>query len=149
MKCLSILQPWASLILWGAKRFETRRWATAYRGPLVIHAGKRLDGDVVWLCQEEPYRSLLRRHGQRWAADLPRGVLLGVVELTDCVSGDLLGPGDLGEQELALGQFRAGCYAWKLERPRLLARPIRSSGRLGLYDLPELIGAEDLALKDN
>lgn len=38
MKALTIWQPWASLLADGEKRFETRSWATSYRGPIAIHA---------------------------------------------------------------------------------------------------------------
>ena len=40
MKAISIHQPWASLIAFGEKRFETRSWKTDYRGPLLIHASR-------------------------------------------------------------------------------------------------------------
>lgn len=33
MKAISLWQPWASAIAVGAKRVETRSWATKYRGP--------------------------------------------------------------------------------------------------------------------
>jgi len=42
-RALTIRQPWASLIALGVKTIETRGWSTAYRGPLVIHAGKSTD----------------------------------------------------------------------------------------------------------
>lgn len=38
MKALTIWQPWASLLVSGQKKYETRSWATAYRGPIAIHA---------------------------------------------------------------------------------------------------------------
>jgi hypothetical protein len=38
MNLLSIKQPWAWLIANGYKDVENRTWATAYRGPLAIHA---------------------------------------------------------------------------------------------------------------
>ena len=38
-KCLSMLQPWASLMVEGFKRFEGRFWNTEYRGPLWVQAG--------------------------------------------------------------------------------------------------------------
>ncbi len=41
MKAITIHQPWASLIVVGAKRFETRSWETKYRGPIAIHASKQ------------------------------------------------------------------------------------------------------------
>lgn len=40
-KCLSVKQPFASLIVEGFKPFENRTWTTAYRGPVWIHASKR------------------------------------------------------------------------------------------------------------
>lgn len=43
MKALTIHQPWASLIAYGFKRFETRGWRTNYRGLVAIHAGKWVD----------------------------------------------------------------------------------------------------------
>lgn len=41
MRVLSILQPWAWLIANGHKDIENRSWTTPYRGPFLIHAGKR------------------------------------------------------------------------------------------------------------
>lgn len=50
MKALSILQPWAWLIVNAdryprPKRVENRTWPTSFRGPLLIHAGKGFDFD--------------------------------------------------------------------------------------------------------
>jgi hypothetical protein len=42
MKTLTVRQPWASLIVTGAKDVENRSWPTSYRGTLLIHAGVRL-----------------------------------------------------------------------------------------------------------
>ena len=42
MKVLTLTQPWATLVAIGAKRIETRSWATKYRGPLLIHAAAGL-----------------------------------------------------------------------------------------------------------
>ena len=36
---LSIKQPWATLLVHGRKTIEVRRWPTARRGPILIHAG--------------------------------------------------------------------------------------------------------------
>lgn len=46
MKCLTICQPYAALIMLPddddrAKRVENRTWSTNYRGPLLIHAAER------------------------------------------------------------------------------------------------------------
>jgi hypothetical protein len=45
LKCLSVQQPWAHLIVSGVKDIENREWCTHYRGPVLIHAGARRDPD--------------------------------------------------------------------------------------------------------
>jgi hypothetical protein len=40
MKALSVKQPWANLIAAGDKTIETRKWATDYRGDLLIVSSK-------------------------------------------------------------------------------------------------------------
>jgi hypothetical protein len=135
MKCLSLMQPWACLVLLGAKRHETRSWHTDYRGPLGIHASRRFPEEARQLCFEEPYRYLLQRGGWKHPADLPRGLLLGSVDLIDCRPAEEVRP-HLSEEEILLGNFGSGRWAWLLANPRRLSRPIPLSGRLGLFDLP-------------
>jgi hypothetical protein len=52
VKALSLWQPWASLVALGVKTIETRSWSTSYRGPLAIHASKRIarlhEADEAW-----------------------------------------------------------------------------------------------------
>lgn len=79
MKALTIKQPWAHLIVTGQKDIENRSWATAYRGPVLIHAGKSLDVDGLdWL----------RACGVTVPHDryLDRGGFVGVAWLADCVT---------------------------------------------------------------
>ncbi len=59
MKAISLLQPWATLVAIGAKRIETRSWATNYRGPLAIHASKspKMVNKLTW---DEPFYSALK-----------------------------------------------------------------------------------------
>ncbi|MFB5646865.1 MAG: ASCH domain-containing protein, partial [Candidatus Nitrosomaritimum yanchengensis] len=38
MKCLSVSQPFADLIISGNKTIELRNWNTAFRGEFLIHA---------------------------------------------------------------------------------------------------------------
>lgn len=42
MRAITVHQPWASLVAANVKTIETRSWSTKYRGPLAIHAAKRL-----------------------------------------------------------------------------------------------------------
>lgn len=79
MKCLSIQQPWAWLIAAGHKDIENRTWSTSYRGPFLIHAGKRYDGDEDdwdWTEIKKP-------------AIFELGGIIGEAEIVDCVSKSL------------------------------------------------------------
>lgn len=43
---ISINQPWAGLIVLGLKDIENRDWPTRRRGPVLIHAGLKVDRDA-------------------------------------------------------------------------------------------------------
>jgi hypothetical protein len=43
MKCLSLKQPYAELLVSGKKTIELRNWNTAFRGKFLIHASKNVD----------------------------------------------------------------------------------------------------------
>ena len=45
MKCLSISQPFAELIILGKKKIELRKWNTNYRGEFLIHAPLKIKTD--------------------------------------------------------------------------------------------------------
>ena len=47
MKCLSIKQPYAELLVSGKKTIELRTWNTKFRGEFLIHASKKIDKKVV------------------------------------------------------------------------------------------------------
>jgi hypothetical protein len=132
------MQPWATLVVCGLKEYETRRWSTAHRGPLAIHASKRFDYDVQVLCEQEPFKSLLTGLGYENRNDLPRGVLLGTVELLECIPTNLLNP---SPEEKILGDWRPGRFAWKLANPHRLEVPVPMAGRLGIFELPDQIAA--------
>lgn len=81
IRALSIRQPWAHAILALGKDIENRGWATSYRGPLLIHAGKKMAGDDI----EALRRKLSKRAASRLPDTLPRGGFVGLVDLIDCV----------------------------------------------------------------
>ncbi len=39
-KAISLKQPWANLVAEGKKKIETRKWATKYRGDIIICSSK-------------------------------------------------------------------------------------------------------------
>lgn len=139
MKCLSVVQPWASLIVRGAKRFETRSWCTSHRGLLAIHAARTFPEPARALCGEEPFRSILADMGVKSWFDLPSAAVLGTVRLVDCVPARE--EMRFSALDLALGDFRRGRWAWKMTEPVALPQPLRLAGRLGVYDIPDLESA--------
>lgn len=144
MKALSLTQPWATLVVTGAKRIETRGWETFYNGPLLIHASKGFPADAVALCRQEPFRSALLEAGINGPGDLPRGAIIGAVRLMGCerirgyvvsVGGALIPP---PEPELSFGDYTPGRYAWVLRDGMRLAEPVPCRGALGLWKGPDL-----------
>jgi len=131
---LSIRQPWAWLIIrpdltgaardeWlrspGRKDIENRSWATAFRGRLLVHAGKGMTR-----AEYESAADLALSLGQRVPnpEDLQRGGVIGSVELADCVT------------ESASGWF-FGEYGFVLRDPRPLPF-VPWKGQLSFFDVP-------------
>jgi hypothetical protein len=132
MKALSLLQPWASLVVMGAKKIETRSWQTAYRGELLIHASSSKKGSL--LCDEQPFRKYISSFGQ-----LPFGAIIGSVTLRDVVPVEMLHLPDttlalLTLEEKAFGDYTKGRYAWRLENPVPFDPPLPIKGSLGLWN---------------
>lgn len=94
LKALSIRQPHAERILRGLKTVEYRNSATKIRGRIYIYASNKLDGDAEL---GDDLGVPLK--------ELPRGVVVGTVEIIDCTEDD--------------GQFE-----WHLANPVRLPEPI-------------------------
>jgi hypothetical protein len=134
MKCLSVHQPFATLLCLGARRYETRGWRTGYRGVLAIHASRVFPKRLRLLCATEPWRSLLKAAGVRGPNDLPRGVVVGIATLRACWPTRAV-LARLDDREFALGEFRLGRWAWEFGDPRLLPIQVAARGRLGVYEV--------------
>lgn len=79
MKALSIRQPWAWLIIQGYKDVENRTRKTNYRGPLLIHAGKRYDIQAEQeLVSQGVFDGL--------TSVCQCGGIVGIANLVDCVT---------------------------------------------------------------
>lgn len=138
MKAITIHQPWATLIALRLKVFETRGWPTKYRGPLAIHAGKKIDLEAY---EEEPIKSMLAKYGY-WADNLPTGAVIATSELKDCLkSVDTWTDGYVLEKgvyvyspEQEFGDFTPGRFAWELSNVQRLTEPITAKGQQGLWN---------------
>jgi hypothetical protein len=143
MKMLTLWQPWASFVALEIKHYETRSWATNYRGPLVIHASKRpLD-----LTSRKLWEDVTNINPDEFSFLLGHAFVL--LDLTDCQlmvesDRDVISPSQisierinfLGWQETKVGIWEAGRYAWKLENVRLIKPAIACCGFQGLRDAP-------------
>lgn len=133
IRCISLIQPWATLVAIGAKKYETRSWETKYRGWLAIHASKGFPNDCKELCLEEPFRSALFNSGIRTIGDIPRGQVLAVVNLTDCITTNQWTPPFMSD-EFEFGDYGADRFAWKMDDARKV-KPFDAKGSLGIWRL--------------
>ncbi|XP_064194007.1 activating signal cointegrator 1 isoform X1 [Anguilla rostrata] len=83
--CLSMHQPWASLLITGIKRVEGRSWYTTHRGRLWIAAAAKRPTPQEISHVEYQYRQQYRTELQ-FPRQYPTGCLLGCVSMTDCLS---------------------------------------------------------------
>ena len=148
MRAISLWQPWASAIAVDAKRIETRDWYTGYRGPLAIHAAKRMvkreladfDMDPEWIAAlgtKEPLATML-----------PFGAIVAICYLSDCRRTESF-PGEeldslrhrdgwqAGWCERDMGDFTPGRWGWVLDHITPLMEPLPYKGMQGFFDVPD------------
>ena len=118
---ISLHQPWASLIASGHKRYETRSWPTSYRGPIAIHAAKKI----------EPDSRLLNLLGAA-ESDVPRGAVVAIADLVNCIQMDAHFIEAQSDTERMCGDWSVGRWAWELENIRAI-EPISARGMQGLW----------------
>ena len=143
MKAITLTQPWATLVAIGAKRFETRSWATGFRGPLAIHAAKGFPRACKELCSEPEFVDALASINARFS-DLPLGCVVATVTLVGCFkmgtadapcTADLTRHFDVSHfPECRFGDFSEGRFAWVFDNLKKLHEPIPAKGALGLWE---------------
>ena len=123
MKCLTIKQPWASLIIDGYKKYEFRSWKTNYRGKIFIHAGKNIEKDML-------------DRFSKYQLDYELGAIIGEAELVDCILVDESFNNKLTKiNPIVYGKSNhVEKYAWKLVNIKKYDEPIYVKGKLGLWN---------------
>ncbi len=154
MKVLSLLQPWASLVVLGYKKIETRSFQRSYRGPLLIHASKDKHGYKS--IDSGPFKqyfmpALWGDVPLKERQPLPFGAIIGKVNLICIRDTNSIrmtrtvlphyydDRGNLHhipftDQEEAFGDYSPGRYGWLLSDPVMFNDPIPAKGMLGLWE---------------
>ncbi len=130
MKAFTLYQPYATAIILGLKKYETRSWATSYRGPLAIHTSvKKLSPEL---------KKLAKRYN---ITNLEYGKIIVICELQDCIemTDEIIKRQPITEKDF--GIWTPGRYAWKLKVLKILKEPIPARGYQMLWNI-------DLAEKD-
>lgn len=152
---ISLLQPWATLVILGAKKFETRNWklnGSKVPSDLYIHSSFRVPHDFFEVMAREPFKQFDYFFIKDKAVVCPVGSIIGKVRVTrqdttvDWIFDHTMhGLGKLNrkwEMEHAFGDYGPNRYAWKLEDPIRLPEPVRCKGSLGRWLIPEDVSRE-------
>jgi len=83
--CLSMHQPYASLLVAGVKRHEGRVWPTTHRGRLWIAAASKQPEEDEILALENFYRNFHGDPTLKFPKEYPTSCLLGCVTVEDCL----------------------------------------------------------------
>lgn len=147
MKVISVLEPWASLIVLGHKHIETRSWNTKHRGEILIHASalKNLTHRHIHLdfLQEFSHLQLPKYDS------LPFGAIIGKANIVDCFNtndyrnsnavhiAEFIGNNGISHKEECFGDYSANRYAWLLSDVMIFKTPTPAKGQLGLWNFDE------------
>lgn len=128
--CLSMHQPWASLLVAGIKRVEGRSWYSAHRGRLWIAAAAKRPSPQEISELEASYRVLLHKD-VHFPKDYPTGCLLGCVEVADCLPLD-----QFKEQYPSLDQESASPFIFICTNPLelIIKFPIKGQHKIWRLD---------------
>ncbi|XP_065188742.1 activating signal cointegrator 1-like [Sycon ciliatum] len=127
--CLSMHQPWATLLVAGIKRDEGRTWYTSHRGRLwIASAAKPVDQQDVDTI-ECFYRNRPEGNDMVFPNEYPTGALLGCVDVEDCLEQTEY------RQKFPNGESESP-YVWICSNPRdlLIKFPVKGKHKLWKLD---------------
>lgn len=125
MKVLSFKEPWASLIMNGTKKIETRSWKTKYRGEIYIHASL----SKAKITKPEVYE-LIKDMNFKCGYIICKCNLVDCIYMTDEYVNDMK---TNHYEEYICGHYEVGRYAWIVEDVKVI-EPIEAKGKLGLWN---------------
>lgn len=126
MKAFTVYQPYAHAIVAGVKHYETRPRRTHIRGRVAVHAGRLDEVQATKHLTNGEFWAVLEAAGG--GGNLPRGAVIGTVEIVDCVPVEEL-VDSLDNRERLLGDYSPGRFAWVLQNPVMFKTPIPAHGK--------------------
>lgn len=173
VKALSLWQPWASLLVHGLKRVETRGAYFARplarligKGPLLIHAAAKWSYEQSQYAHSGPfYRALeligQQPQGRRPVDSMPLGAVIGCVNVRAILPTDKVqwmpnhnryfgcdgysGTVVVGSWEKAFGDYSDGRIAIVTDEPRAFRKPVPLPGRQSIFQVPDAMVQTGLA----
>ena len=132
MKCLSVCQPFANLILEGKKTIELRKWNTEFRGEFLVHAPRKILTDD---CKRLKIKT-----------NLITGAIIGKVELVSVKKYENELEINLdSKKHLASNYATENKYGFILEKPKQLKVPIPYNGQLNFFEFkPEMLTTDEI-----
>lgn len=137
LRALTIWQPYATLLVFGIKKYETRSWCTSYRGPVAIHSAKKSVITVMAMLPAVIACQIRYRLRPFPVNHLPVGYILGYGNLVACHKIDDEFIAGLSADEKDFGDFTPGRYAWEIQDIVRLDHPVKMRGSQGLWTVHE------------
>lgn len=130
--CLSMHQPWASLLVLGIKRVEGRTWYSAHRGRLWIAAAAKQPTQQEIAAVESMYKTLYGNENVVFPEHYPVSCLLGCVDLMECLAQEDY------KEEFPEGESESP-YVFICENPQQLALKFPVKGQHKIWKLDPAI----------
>lgn len=136
LRCLTLHEPWATLVANGVKKIETRSWSTSYRGPIGIHAALHLRDEYRELSRTGPFLEELGVAPQFYlGCVIAVGYLSACFTLKDTSKYLLLSGKEVAirPRERYFGDFTPGRFGWLIENVQRVHPPYPARGYQGLW----------------
>ena len=122
MKCLSVSQPFADLIISGKKTIELRNWNTNYRGEFLIHSPLKIRTDDV-------KRLKINKK-------FVTGAIIGKAQLYDVKKYNTIKEIKLDQKfHFASKKFQDKTFGFMLKDAKAFRIPIPLKGQLGFFEV--------------
>lgn len=139
----TLYQPFANGIFSRMKMHETSSRPTSIRGRAMIHAAKSIPPAVRLAFLQAAAEFGHREYSAEWLENLPRGAILGSVEIIGCRPVEQVRSG-LPSATLLFGDYSDGRWAWELANPILFSSPISIAGKQGWWKYDECAETEEI-----